>query len=164
MLAAAPLAPTPPTTAVATVPWRRNELGATAGLKTTSYAENVIALAAAHQIGASEALLANVAGNLCEGTGSNVFVGVDGQLVTPPLSSGCLAGVTRALLLETGVAVEGDLPFSVLDDATEAVLTSTTREVQAVHRIDDRDLPGAPGPLAQVAMAAFAEVARTDDP
>ncbi|WP_063770897.1 aminotransferase class IV, partial [Streptacidiphilus neutrinimicus] len=90
----------PDTAAVVTVPWTRNERGATTGLKTTSYAENVVALARAHQHGASEALLANTGGMLCEGTGSNVFVVLGGRLLTPPLSSGCLAGITRALVLE----------------------------------------------------------------
>src|SRR4029453_16325426 len=86
--------------AVAIAPWPRNERGATAGLKTTSYAENAIALAWAVERGASEAIFANTTGALCEGTGSNVFVSFDGRLVTPPLSAGCLAGVTRELLLE----------------------------------------------------------------
>ena len=78
--------------AVVTVPWPRNERGAVAGLKTTSYAENVVALAHAAERGASEAIFANLAGNLCEGTGSNVFYVVDGELRTPTLASGCLAG------------------------------------------------------------------------
>ena len=81
-------------TTVVTVPWTRNENGATAGLKTTSYAENVIALAHARRHGGTEAILANTAGNLCEGTGSNVFYVVDGELRTPSLASGCLAGIT----------------------------------------------------------------------
>jgi branched-chain amino acid aminotransferase len=68
----------PATTAVATVPWPRNERGALAGLKTTSYAENVIALARAQERGASEAIFANLAGHMCEGTGTNVFYVVDG--------------------------------------------------------------------------------------
>ena len=82
------------------MPWVRNERSATAGLKTTSYAENVVALDRAHAEGGSEALFANTRGELCEGTGSNVVVVVDDELVTPPLSSGCLAGITRELLLE----------------------------------------------------------------
>jgi hypothetical protein len=64
----------PDSTAVITVPWTRNERGALTGLKTTSYAENVVALARAREQGASEALFANTVGQLCEGTGSNVFV------------------------------------------------------------------------------------------
>ena len=72
-------------------------------------AENVVALAHAHEQGAGEAILANLAGDLCEGTGSNVFVGLDGRLITPPLSSGCLAGITRDLVLETTDAIEADV-------------------------------------------------------
>src|SRR5438270_11444206 len=87
----------PPTTDVITVPWPRNERGALVGVKTTSYAENVLALAEARRHGASEAIFANTAGNLCEGSGTNVFLVLDGQLLTPPLSAGGPAGVTRAL-------------------------------------------------------------------
>ena len=96
----APMDPFEPTTAAVTVPWPRNERGALAGLKTTSYAENVVALARAAEHGASEAIFPNTAGNLCEGTGTNVFYVVDGELRTPTLAAGCLAGVTRALILE----------------------------------------------------------------
>ncbi|MFF9865768.1 aminotransferase class IV [Streptomyces sp. NPDC013953] len=147
----------PDTTAVITVPWTRNERGALTGLKTTSYAENVVALAEAHRQGASEALFANTVGQLCEGTGSNVFVVVDGQLLTPPVASGCLAGITRALTVEWTGAREADLPMDVLETADEVFLTSTLRDVQAVHRVDGRDLPGAPGPVTAKAMRIFAE-------
>ena len=125
---------------VAVVPWTRNESGALAGLKTTSYGENVVALARARALGAGEALLANTAGRLCEGTGSNVFVVVDDTLATPPLRSGCLAGITRELLLEAldragAPAVETDLPLDVLERCPAAALTSSTRDVQAIASI-----------------------------
>ncbi|MFD7861059.1 aminotransferase class IV [Streptomyces sp. NPDC057682] len=149
-------------TAVITVPWTRNERGALTGLKTTSYAENVLALARAHEHGASEALFANTVGQLCEGTGSNVFVVLDGELHTPPVSSGCLAGITRALTVEWTGARETDLPFDALDRAEEVFLTSTLRDVQAVHRIDGRELPGAPGPVTAKAMRVFEERAADD--
>jgi len=139
-------------------PWTRNEHGALVGLKTTSYAENVLALDAAHQRQCSEALFLNTAGLLCEGTGTNLFVVVDDQLVTPPLSSGCLAGITRALVLEVTDAQEGDLHPDDLAQASEAFLTSSTRDVQAISRIDDLALPQAPGPQTQAAAVAFAEV------
>ena len=151
-------------TAVVTVPWPRNERGAIAGLKTTSYAENVIALAHAQRRGASEALFANTAGDLCEGTGSNVFYVLDGELRTPTLASGCLAGISRALLLEwyaaapvTGVPLrEVDEPADVLGRAEEIFLVSTTRDVQAVHRCDDRELE-APGPVTAACMRLWNE-------
>ncbi|MFF9071621.1 aminotransferase class IV [Streptomyces sp. NPDC014735] len=152
----------PDSTAVITVPWTRNERGALVGLKTTSYAENVVALARAHEHGASEALFANTVGRLCEGTGSNVFVVLDGQLYTPPVASGCLAGITRALAVEWTGAQETDLPFDVLERAEEIFLTSTLRDVQAVHRVDGRELPGAPGPATAKAMRIFDERAGND--
>ncbi|MEU4496218.1 aminodeoxychorismate lyase [Streptomyces sp. NBC_00210] len=152
----------PDTTAVVTVPWTRNERGALAGLKTTSYGENVVALARASERGASEALFANTVGRLCEGTGSNVFVVLDGELHTPPVSSGCLAGITRALTVEWTGAKETDLPFDVLDRAEEIFLTSTLRDVQAVGRIDGRELAGAPGPVTAEAMRIFEERAAAD--
>ncbi|MEV4949550.1 aminodeoxychorismate lyase [Streptomyces sp. NPDC053755] len=149
-------------TAVVTVPWTRNERGALTGLKTTSYAENVVALARAHEHGASEALFANTVGQLCEGTGSNVFVVLDGHIHTPPVSSGCLAGITRALAVEWTGARETDLPFDVLDSAEEIFLTSTLRDVQAVHRVDGRTCPGAPGPVTAKAMRIFDERAAAE--
>ncbi|WP_460063575.1 aminotransferase class IV [Streptomyces sp. YKOK-I1] len=152
----------PDSTAVITVPWTRNERGALTGLKTTSYAENVVALARAHEAGASEALFANTVGQLCEGTGSNVFVVLDGEIHTPPLASGCLAGITRRLTVEWTGAKETDLPLDVLERADEVFLTSTTRDVQAVHRVDTRELPGAPGPVTAKAMRIFDERAGED--
>lgn len=152
----------PDTTAVVTVPWVRNERGALTGLKTTSYAENVVALGRAHERGATEALFANTAGQLCEGTGSNVFVVLGGRLRTPALASGCLAGITRELVVEWTGAEEADLPLSVLDEAEEVFLTSTLRDVQAVRRIDGRELAPAPGPVTAKAMALFAERGAAD--
>ncbi|MER7952845.1 aminodeoxychorismate lyase [Streptomyces sp. NPDC096079] len=152
----------PDSTAVITVPWTRNERGALTGLKTTSYAENVVALARARERGASEALFANTVGRLCEGTGSNVFVVVDGAVLTPPVSSGCLAGITRALAVRWTGAEETDLPLDVLESADEIFLTSTLRDVQAVHRVDGRDLAHAPGPVTAKAMRIFDERAAAD--
>ncbi|HQY33147.1 MAG TPA: aminotransferase class IV [Actinotalea sp.] len=125
LVVAGPAAGPAPVRAVR-VPWTRNERSAVAGLKTTSYAENVVALAAASRAGADEALLANTRGELCEGTGSNVFVERGGELLTPPLSSGCLAGITRELVLEWSAAAglpvreaePGELAFAVLDEVT----------------------------------------------
>lgn len=143
-------------TKVVTVPYRRNDVGALTGLKTTSYGENVVALAAAHAAGASEALFANTREQLCEGTGTNVFVSVDGELLTPPLSAGCLAGVTRALVLEWYGAREVDLPFDVLRTADEVFVTSTGRDVQAVVQVDDHVVgDGTAGPHTRAAAAAF---------
>lgn len=158
IVAASPARPWAPDQAVVSVPWTRNERSAIAGAKTTSYAENVVALAEAHRRGAGEALLGNTRGELCEGTGSNVVLVLGGVLVTPPLSSGCLAGITRELLLEwageAGLPIaEKALPMSALAEAEDVLLTSSTRYVQPQAAVDGRSLPR--GPLAREAAELF---------
>lgn len=163
-----PLEPPAASIDVVVVPWTRNERGALAGIKTISYASNVRALAFAADRGAGEAVFANTSGNLCEATGSNVFVVLDGVLVTPPLSAGCLAGVTRALVLElaseVGIAAEErDVPIGALARVDEAFLCSTTREVQPVAHVDGVSL--ASGEISARLQDAFtALIARTLDP
>jgi branched-chain amino acid aminotransferase len=153
-------------TVVSVVPWTRNERSAVAGLKTTSYAENVVALAYAREHGASEAIFANTRGHLCEGTGTNVFVALGDRLVTPPLSAGCLAGITRELLLDWAIGdgvevVEADVGLDDLRSAREVLLTSSTRDVQPVHQVDDRRLE-APGPLGARAIELFTQRSAED--
>jgi branched-chain amino acid aminotransferase len=161
VVAASATVPWPATTTVATVPWTRNERSAVAGVKSTSYAENVVALQSAHARGASEAVLANTRDELCEGTGTNVFVVVDGSVLTPPLTSGCLAGITRDLVLEWFDAREQVLPFDALTTADEVFLTSSTRNVHPVVRVDDRMWAQA-GPVSRELQAAF-DVRANDD-
>ncbi|MET8142369.1 aminotransferase class IV [Sphaerisporangium sp. NPDC005288] len=155
-------APFPESAAVTVVPWPRNERGALAGIKSTSYGDNAKALAYAKERGGQEAIFANLAGDLCEGTGSNIFIVRDGTLVTPTIASGCLAGVTRALVLEWHGGEETDVPISALYEAEEAFLTSTTRDVQPIRLVDDTVLPAAPGPITAKAMRVFAERSAAD--
>lgn len=150
----------PAVSSIVTVPWTRNERGALAGLKTTSYAENAKMVEYAKERGASEAVMANTRGDLCEGTGSNVMYVKDGTIVTPTLDSGCLAGITRALALEwlseELAVVEQDAPLDVLFEADEVMLVGTTRTIQAIRRVDDRELE-APGPVTQQAQRIWRE-------
>lgn len=170
IVAAAPMRVLTEPTDVLVVPFTRNERGALAGLKTTSYGENVVALALATAAGCSEALFANTRDELCEGTGSNVFVVLDDRLVTPPLDSGCLAGVTRAVLLEALAAegtpaTEATVPMARLGEVTEAFLVSTGRHVQPVRRLGEHLLAGCPGPHTLAAGAAWRRAtAHTPDP
>lgn len=158
------------TASVATVPYPRNERGVLAGLKTTSYGENVLALNDAKKRGASEAIFGNTRGELCEGTGSNIFVVREGEVLTPPLDAGCLAGVTRALVVElareAGVPLrEAFIRMEELPSFEEAFLTSTTREVQPIRSIDGRWLSRAPGEATTTLAAAYRRlVAERMDP
>ncbi len=162
IVAAAEQQPYPPTGDVSVVPWPRNERGALSGLKTTSYGDNAKALAYAHTHGGGEAIFGNLAGDLCEGTGSNVFVVRGGRIVTPPLSSGCLAGITRALVLEWAGGEEADVPLAEFSEADEAFLTSTTRDVQPIRAVDGKVFPAAPGPVTRKAIEVFAERGAAD--
>ena len=147
------------------VPWVRNERSSVVGLKTTSYAENVVAVSEAYRRGADEAVLANTVGELCEGTASNVFVERDGVLVTPPLTSGCLAGITRELLLEWSAAAglpvreaaPGELRYEVLDEVADGsahlMLTGSIRNVSPVVGLDGLDIDA--GPLSLEAQQLF---------
>ncbi|WP_460349902.1 aminotransferase class IV [Actinoallomurus acanthiterrae] len=162
IVAVAEQKPFPSTADVSVVPWPRNERGALSGLKTTSYGDNAKALDYAHQRGGAEAIFGNLAGNLCEGTGSNVFIVRGGRLTTPPLSSGCLAGVTRALVLEWFGGEEEDLPLEEFTAADEAFLTSTTRDIQPIRAVDGKVFPAAPGSVTRKAMEVFAERGAAD--
>jgi branched-chain amino acid aminotransferase len=159
--------PHPPASGMLTVvPWTRNERSAVVGLKTTSYAENVVALARAKQVGAIEAVFANTRGELCECTGSNVFVVVDGIVLTPPADSGLLPGITRELVIEWGRAAgveirEEPLPLDVLQRADEVFITSSTKDVLPVSAVDDRVLPSE-HPLTAALLTIFRANAEQD--
>ena len=168
LVAAGVLEPPPATTAVCTVPWPSNERSPLAGVKSTSRGEGVVALAHARARGCSEALHADTAGRLCEGTASNMFLVLDGALVTPSLATGCLPGVTRELVLEWGTAAglplrEATIPLDDFRTAEHAAVTSATRGIVPVAALDGRELR--PGPLTLRMQQVFADrVAEDLDP
>lgn len=146
-----------PSVAIVTAPWSRNENGALAGVKSTSYGENVLALAYAAERGAAEAILLNTAGNVCEGTGSNIFCVFGSEIITAPLSAGPLAGITRDLVLKWCDVTESDLTLTEAQSADEVFITSSLRDVQAVHRWDAVDFsPDATGPRTREVAELFA--------
>jgi branched-chain amino acid aminotransferase len=150
------LEPTPPhapTIALASVTYAPTRV--LDGVKSLSYAANMLSTRLAKEQGADEALLLTPHGRVLEGTTSSFFWARDGVLRTPPLADHILASITRARLLEEIEVIEEPCPADELERADEAFLASTTREVHAVHAIDGRALPVAPGPLTQAAAAAF---------
>jgi len=125
--------------------WKRNEKSPLVGLKSASYAENLLALQDANQQGFDEVLFFNTADELCEGAMSNVFLVKDGKLMTPNLSSGCLPGVTRAVVIDLAAELglspkECSLRRSDLDQADELFMTSSTKGVVPVMLLGDREL------------------------
>lgn len=136
------------------------------GIKSLSYAGNMLATRLAQERGADEALLVTPHGRVLEAPTSSLFVSLDGAtLITPPLSDHILDSITRRRLLDLlDHAREEVVTRADLSRAREAFLASTTREVHAVARIDDRDLPAVDGPLTRGAATAFsAHVAATLD-
>lgn len=150
--------------AVAVVAWPRNERSPLAGVKSTSYAENVLALARAVRDGASEALFFNTRDELCEGTGSNVFIVRSGRVLTPPTSAGLLAGVTRRLVLglsNASLAIEeATIQRAAFEAADEVFLTSTFQDVRVVQRVDGRTI--GTGPITAELQRRFAAEAQLD--
>ena len=137
----------PASTKILLVPWTRNENSPLAGLKTTSYAENVYALDAAKRQGFSEAVFCDTSGRLCEGTGSNIFLVKDDQIFTPSDASGLLRGITRDLVIEWAndsgfTVVERDVNPMELWDADEVFITSSTRDIHPVSELAKLDTSG----------------------
>lgn len=132
------LEPWSETTSCVVSPWIRNERSLLSGIKSTSYAENVLALNWAKSAGYSEAIFFNSMGYLAEGATTNIFIVVNGEVLTPSSSSGLLPGVIRGVILDANLAKEADLRAKHLEVAEEIFLTSSTRGVHPVERINDR--------------------------
>lgn len=149
----------PPLTATVNLsPWVRNERSSLAGLKCASYAENLLALQHAARLGFEETVFLNTAGSLCEAATSNLFLVRNGGILTPSTASGCLPGITRAVVItlaaEIGIPCEQrDLTRDDLFSADELFLTSSIRGVMGVSRFDDREFP--PGPVTRVLREAW---------
>jgi branched-chain amino acid aminotransferase len=123
--------------------------------KTGNYLNNVLALVEARRAGGDDAVLLNGDGHVTEATTANVFWARGGEVYTPSLDCGILAGITRTLLIwtlrkEGGVVHEGRYPPEELAGADEAMLTGTIRGVSPVVRLDGRPVGhGVPGPVAR---------------
>jgi branched-chain amino acid aminotransferase len=116
------------------------------GVKSLSYAANMLASRLARERGFDEALLVSPEGHVLEAPTSSFFWIKDEQVFTPPLSQHILASITRRVVMEEADAAERSATLQDVQDADEAFIASTTREVQPVAAIDDRSL-SAPGPV-----------------
>jgi branched-subunit amino acid aminotransferase/4-amino-4-deoxychorismate lyase len=140
-MTAAPCPLPPASMSLVTAPFPRHERSPLAGLKCASYAENLIALDHARRAGADEALFLNTRGALCEAATANLFLVKSGRVLTPPLSSGCLPGTMRQRVMQAVRVTEVDLTEAALAEADELFLSSATRGVVPVLRVDGRSFP-----------------------
>jgi branched-chain amino acid aminotransferase len=140
----------------------RHASSALAGVKTTSWLNNVWSVAEAQREGFDEVVLLNERGEVSECTAANIYAVRGDKVVTPPLSSGCLEGVTRGVLMEiaseAGASItEHMLRLEDLLAADEVFITSTNRNVLGVSQIAGKKIgSGAPGALTQRLDEAFA--------
>jgi branched-chain amino acid aminotransferase len=135
-------------------------------IKSLNYLNNILAKIEGLKAGCIEALMLNTAGQVTECTGDNVFIVRRGELFTPPLDAGILAGVTRQAVMElaqqAGIAVH-EMPLTRHDlyVADECFLTGTAAEVIAVVKIDNRVIgSGTPGPITRDLTERFHRLAR----
>jgi branched-chain amino acid aminotransferase len=155
----------PASMALGMIPQGRHAASEFAGTKYISWAENLTRYERAHDQGLDEVVLLNERGEVSELTSANIFAVHGIQVTTPPLSSGCLAGVTRAVLLEVirvpGLdIIEKTLLPHDLESADEVFITSTTRELLPVARIEGLQIRQAHVACARLQSAFSAHVAQ----
>jgi branched-subunit amino acid aminotransferase/4-amino-4-deoxychorismate lyase len=148
-MSASPAEPPPESCTLVLSPWSKNSRSPLAGIKSSCYAENLLALAQARARGFDQALLLDGDGRLSEAATSNLFFIRSGRLFTPSLATGCLPGVTRGWVIETASSIgmpcdEGAFPLADLESADGAFLTSSIRGVVPVVRFGTRELPVTP--------------------
>jgi len=152
---------------VSLVPIVRNHPGSVNPLiKSNNLLNNALAMQNAFRHGGFEGVMRNYKGELAECTQSNLFIVKNGAALTPPIDAGLLPGITREFLFEVGRDLGIDVREAVLKDddllgADESFLTSTTREVVPIVRVDDRTIgSGTPGPVTLALLAGYRKQAQ----
>ena len=165
LLCTAGLPPHPEQARLSIAEHGRHAASPLAGVKVTSWLNNVWHLAEAQSHGWSEVVLLNERGEVAECTTANIFCVKNGQVATPPLSSGCLEGVTRGVLLEiaprNGVSlVEQTLTPEDLYAAEEVFITSTNRSLLGISEIAGHKFSVVMGPVPQKLERSFGAAMR----
>jgi len=153
-----------------TITWvKRNPVdAATHEIKSLNYLNSVLGKIEANNTGADEAICLNKTGYVCEGVGENIFIVRDGEIITPPVSSGALKGITRAVIIrlakKLGIEVtERNITPNELFTADEAFFTGTAAEVAPIREVNKRVIgAGKPGPVTKRIMQEFEKA--TKDP
>jgi len=144
--------------------WRRFPSTSFPNAKATgTYINSILAKKEAIAAGYDEALMLNGEGLVSEGSGENLFLVAGGEVITPPLSSGCLDGITRdtvmTMLRDEGIVVSEEIVRpEQLHEAHELFLTGTAAEVTPIREVDDRTIgTGKPGPVTRLVQRMYAE-------
>jgi branched-chain amino acid aminotransferase len=125
------------------------------------YLNSILAKVEAHNAGYDEALLLDHVGNVCEGTGENIFVIRDGVIYTPPMTSSILEGISRASIIKIAAdmgheVVVREIAADELPLADEIFLTGTAAEMVPVRELDDRPVgTGKPGEITKALLAVY---------
>ena len=165
VITSADVNPTPDTARLSVREHGRHAASALSGVKTISWINSVWSLAEAQREGCDEVVLLNERGEVSECTSANIFAVKDGKVFTPPLSSGCLEGVTRGVLMEiatdAGTTIaEQTLHLEDLFAADEVFITSTNRNVIVVSEIAGKPIAdGQCGEVTRSLLEAFASYA-----
>jgi branched-chain amino acid aminotransferase len=159
LLLTEPLPPTPDQVRLGSITYSPTRV--LDGVKSLSYAANMLATRLARERGFDEALLVTPHGRVLEAPTSSIFWASDGTILTPPLEEHILASITRAFVIELADATERACTLEDLSSADEAFLASTTREVQPVSGIDGRSIE-APGPLTTEIAAGLGDRIRAE--
>lgn len=130
-------------------------------IKSNNLLNNALASQEAMRHGGFEAIMRNYRSEISECSQSNLFIVKNGVVLTPPIDAGLLAGITRAFVFEVGGLCGVDVRETTLVDddlwsADEMFLTSTTREIVPIVRVNDRTIAGGtPGPITKKLLAEF---------
>jgi branched-chain amino acid aminotransferase len=131
------------------------------GIKSLSYAANMLAGRLARERGFDEALLITPHGRVLEAPTASFFWVRDGTVFTPPLADHVLDSITRRRLMQLADAREEPTTRESVSEADEVFLASTVREVMPVHRIEDRDFP-VDGPVTPTLVASVRQRIRDE--
>jgi branched-chain amino acid aminotransferase len=152
---------------VALVPIMRNHPGSVSpAIKSNNLLNSALAMQEAVRRDAFEGLMRNYRGELAECSTANIFIVKGGAALTPPIDAGLLPGITREFLFEVGADLGIPVREQVLKDpdlfgADEAFLSSTTREIVPIVKVDDRTIgSGRPGPVTKALLQGFREKAQ----
>jgi branched-chain amino acid aminotransferase len=143
---------------------RRNSQSPLSRVKSTNYLESLLARRQAKAAGADEAIFLNDRGFLAEASTSNIFLVVGGVLLTPPLDSGILPGITRQAVLDLApplgvTAKEQETKLKDLFEAEEAFLTNSLLEIMPLTGVEERPIgERKPGPVTSRLMAAYSKL------